>query len=162
MEISKDKYIFFSVDSENYGINIKTVKEIIRFEGITFIQDSQKYMKGVINLRGKIVPIVDMRIKFQLPERKYNDRTVFIIVEINDYSGEYLIGIAVDAVFDIHDVTQEETQPPPKTGLNNKNEFVKGMIKFNEDIALILDINCLLTTNEITPLTSEDFLIPNT
>lgn len=149
MTIMTDKHIFFSVGSEKYGINIAGVKEIIRFEKITLVRDTQKYLKGVINLRGKIVPIIDLRIKFGLAEKDYDDRTIFIIVEINDKGMEYLLGMAVDEVFDVHDIEEKDIQPPPKIGVGNKSKYLKAMVKFNEDIAMLLDIDKILTTNEI-------------
>lgn len=152
MGILTDKHIFFSVGFEKYGINISNVKEIIRYEKLTLVRDSQKYLKGVINLRGKIIPIIDLRIKFGIEEKEYDDRTVFIIVEINDTNSEYLLGMAVDEVYDVHDITEAEIQDPPQVGIGNKNKFLRGMVKFNNEIAMILEINKILTSQEIINL----------
>ena len=93
-----DKYLIFSLLTEFYGIPIIKVREIIRYEKITPVRKSLEYIKGVINLRGKIIPILDLRTKFGLPEEEYNETTVFIIVDVNGKSGVYNIGITVDAV----------------------------------------------------------------
>ncbi len=154
MNVLTDKHIFFSVGSEKYGINISSVKEIIRFEKITFVRDAQKYLKGVINLRGKIIPIIDLRIKFGIDEKNYDDRTIFIIVEINENDSNYLLGMAVDEVYEVHDIDEKNIQTPPKIGVGNKSKYLKGIVRFNEEIAIVLDINKILISKEIIKMDS--------
>lgn len=153
MEKIAEKYLIFSVSSEKYAVSINTVREIIRHEKITRVRDSQEYLKGVINLRGKIIPIIDMRSKFGIEEREYDDRTVFIIVDINSNTDIYNIGMAVDSVHEVFDVDRDNIQDPPKIGLNQKTQYLNGIARINEEMAMILNIDKILTSNEIISMT---------
>ncbi len=149
MEDMTTKYLVFSVGIENYGVPIMGVKEIIRYEKITPIRDSQKYLRGVINLRGKIIPIIDMRIKFGMEERDYDDRTVFVIVELAGASESYYIGMAVDAVQEVYDISEKDVELPPEVGLKMKKHFLEGIAKVREKMIMILNVERILTTEEI-------------
>ncbi|HQJ07274.1 MAG TPA: chemotaxis protein CheW, partial [Spirochaetota bacterium] len=115
-----NKYLFFSVSNDLYCIPIMIVREIIRYEKITPMRDADNYLKGVINLRGKIIPIIDMRLKFGIEAKEYDDRTVFIIVDINGDKEVYNVGIAVDSVSDVIDVNSNQIEKTPEVGFKLK------------------------------------------
>ncbi len=148
----KSKYLVFSIGIENYGVPILGVKEIIRYEKITPIRDSEKYLRGVINLRGKVIPIVDMRFKFGMEDRDYDDRTVFVIVELNAVDHIYFIGMAVDAVQEVYDIADVDIEPPPEVGLKMKKHFLEGIAKVKEKMIMLLNVEKILTTDEIVTI----------
>jgi purine-binding chemotaxis protein CheW len=152
MSGATNKFLIFSILTEYYAIPIIRVTEIIRYEKITPVRDSQNYLKGVINLRGKIIPIIDMRTKFSIQEEAYNDRTIFIIVEINGQIESYNTGIAVDAVHEVIDIMDDKIEDAPKVGLRLKGQYLKGIAKIENNMAMILDIDKILTTDEILEL----------
>lgn len=147
-----NKYLIFSILTELYAIPIERVREIIRYETITPLRDAQSYLKGVINLRGKIIPIIDMRIKFGIPEEEYNDRTVFIIVDINGETEIYNIGIAVDSVHEVVDFSAGDIDDTPRIGLKLKTQYLSGVAKIRENMAMILNLDKVISTDEIIEL----------
>ena len=149
------RYLTFSIQTETYGIAIEKIREIIRHEKITVLRDSANYLKGVINLRGSIIPIIDMKVKFGLEFQEYNDRTVFIIVELVDSSSTQLIGLAVDNVFEVVNVKEDSIQAPPKIGLNKKGEYLHGIIRLKNDMAMLLNIDKILSTEEILTISQD-------
>lgn len=148
-----DKYLIFSLLTEFYGIPIIKVREIIRYEKITPVRKSLEYIKGVINLRGKIIPILDLRTKFGLPEQEYNETTVFIIVDINGKSGVYNIGITVDAVHEVLDIDKEQVEQTPRLGLKLKSQYLLGIARLREEMAMILNLDMIISADEIIALT---------
>lgn len=142
------KYLIFTIQDELYGIPIGKVREVIRYVNITPVHDVNPFLKGVINLRGKIVPVIDMRLKFGLKEQEYNERSVFLIV---DMTGKeiYNIGISVDKVHDVVNINQEDFEKAPEIGLKLKNQFLYGIAKIEEKIVMILNIDQILTTQEV-------------
>jgi purine-binding chemotaxis protein CheW len=149
-----NKYLLFSIYTENYAIPIISVREIIRYEEMTPIRDSQKYLKGVINLRGKIIPIIDMRLKLGIEEKKFDDRTVIIIVEINGERNLYEVGIAVDVVYEVLELKESDIEETPKVGLKMKGKYLQGIAKINEKMAMIFDIDKVLSEEEIMDMHS--------
>ena len=148
-----DKYLIFSILTEFYGIPIIKVREIIRYEKITPVRKSLEYIKGVINLRGKIIPILDLRTKFGLPEEEYNETTVFIIVDVNGKSGVYNIGITVDAVHEVMDIDKEQVEQTPRLGLKLKSQYLLGIARLREEMAMILNLDMIISADEIIALT---------
>lgn len=147
-----NKYLFFSVSNDLYCIPIMIVREIIRYEKITPMRDVNDYLKGVINLRGKIIPIIDMRLKFGIEEKEYDDRTVFIIVEISGDKEIYNIGIAVDSVSDVIDITNDQIEKTPEVGFKLKTEYLKGIAKIKGQLSMIIDMNKIIKTEDIIEL----------
>lgn len=152
MSIDENRYLFFAIQTENYCIPIEKVREIIRYEKVTIIRDAADFLKGVINLRGSIIPIIDMKVKFGSEFVDYHDRTVFIIVEIGNEGSKQTIGMAVDNVYEVVGVQESEIQPPPKIGLNKKGEYLQGIIKINDSMAMLLNIDSILSSDEIVAL----------
>lgn len=149
-DTQKDKYLIFSIGKESYGIDIKYVIEIIGIEPITEVPELPDYVKGVINLRGKIIPVMDIRLKFRKAEKEYDDRTCIIVVDIEDIS----IGLIIDRVLEVINIDQNNIAPPPKInkGKYNTNKYIKGIGKVQNEVKLLIDCNKLIEEEDIQEL----------
>lgn len=149
-DTQKDKYLIFSIGNEYYGIDIKYVIEIISMEPITEVPELPEYIKGVINLRGKIIPVIDVRLKFKKKSKEYDDRTCIIVVEIDNIS----IGLIIDRVLEVVNIEGSNISPPPKVNSNqhNANKYVKGIGKIQDEVRLLIDCHKLLAEQEIEEL----------
>ncbi len=148
-----DKYLIFSILSEYYGIPIIKVQEIIRHEKITPVRKTLDYIKGVINLRGKIIPVLDLRSKFGLPEVEYDDKTVFIIVDVSGKMGLYNLGLAVDAVHEVVDIAKDNLEDTPRLGLKMKSHYLLGIARMKDEMTMILNLDTIISADEIISLT---------
>ncbi len=153
--MSSNKYLLYSVNHENYGIPIEKVKEIIRYEPITPVHDSLEYVKGVINLRGKIIPVFDLKLKFGMEEKPFNKTTVFIITDIMGSAGEYNVALVVDAVHEVTIIESENIKDPPQMGLKIKNHYLKGIYRFRENMVMLLNIDEIIKEDAILKITEE-------
>ncbi|HWU98786.1 MAG TPA: chemotaxis protein CheW [Oxalicibacterium sp.] len=135
----------FRLGSEEYGIDILKVQEIRGYEAVTAMANSPDYLKGVINLRGVIVPIVDMRIKFNIGNSSYDQFTVVIILMI----GEHTIGMVVDSVSDVVPLKADQIKPPPEMGSILAAEYLKGLGTLDERMLILLDIDKLMSSTEM-------------
>lgn len=148
MENNGGKYLTFVLAKEEYGIPILKVKEIIKLLDITSIPKTPGYIKGVINLRGKIIPIMDLRLKFGLEEMEYNERTCIVVVEITLNETRKLMGLIVDTVSEVANLTTDQIEPPPEYGFQNNQGFLIGVGKVKERVILLLDIERILSREE--------------
>lgn len=139
------KYLTFKLGNEVFGIEIKYVTEIIGIQPITEVPEVPVYVRGIINLRGKIIPVIDVRLKFKKDAIAYNDRTCIVVIDILDVS----VGLIVDNVAEVLSITDENIVPPPdyKTGFQNK--YIKGIGKSGNEVKLLLDCEKLLTEDEL-------------
>jgi len=153
-DTQKDKYLIFSIGKQSYGIDIKYVIEIIGIEPITEVPELPNYIRGVINLRGKIIPVMDVRLKFKKEEKEYDDRTCIIVVEIGGIS----IGLIIDRVLEVVSIDENNISPPPKTSSNkdNANKYIKGIGKIQNDVRLLIDCHKLLEEEEIEELKDKE------
>jgi len=154
MEITKRKtmtgsrYLSFVLNDEEYGIEILKIKEIMGMTGITAIPQTPAFIKGVINLRGKIIPIIDLRLKFEMEDRRYTNRTCIIVVEI-EFEGEItLMGIVVDSIQEVINIPEEKISDVPYINSRVKSEYIKGIAETGETIKIVLDITKVLTEEE--------------
>jgi purine-binding chemotaxis protein CheW len=138
------KYLTFVLGEEEYGIDITKVKEIIGVMEVTHIPRTPPFIKGVINLRGKVIPVMDLRLKFGMPELAYTNETVFIVVEV----GGALIGIVVDTVREVLNIHEAEIEPPPQFGSKLDTAFILGMGKVQGKVKILLDIDKTLSAEE--------------
>ncbi len=150
--IKMGKYLTFSLDEEEYGIGILKVKEIIGMMSITSVPRTPEFVKGVINLRGKVIPVMDLRLKFSMKAIPYSDRTCIIVVEIESQGSTVLIGIVVDAVSEVLNIKEEDIEETPAFGTNLNTDYILGMAKMEGGVKILLDINKVLSTEEITQL----------
>lgn len=139
------KYLTFVLSSEEYGIEILKVREIIGMMDITSVPQTPDYMKGVINLRGKVIPVIDLRLKFSMTEQEHTQETCIIVVEVNDS----LIGIIVDTVSEVVDVGGDEIEETPHLGQEIDTNFIMGMGKLKEKLVILLDIDKVLSAEEL-------------
>lgn len=146
------KYLSFSLAEEEYGIGILEIKEIIGMMNITVIPKTPEYVKGVINLRGKVIPVIDLRLKFGMESIEYADRTCIIVVEIDGQTGTMLIGIVVDSVSEVLNVRAENIEPPPSFGASLDTNYILGMAKMDSGVKILLNINKVLGADEIAGL----------
>ncbi|QTA81113.1 CheW-like domain-containing-protein [Desulfonema limicola] len=145
----KDKYLTFYLGNEVYGIDIYHVIEIVGIQKITEIPDMPDYVKGVINLRGQVIPVMDVRIRFNMPPLQYNDRTCVIVTCMENEH----IGLVVDIVEEVVSIPEHDISAPPKVGQKKSKEYIKGMGKTGSDVKIILDVNKLLFEEQIHELT---------
>ncbi|PJI08206.1 MULTISPECIES: chemotaxis protein CheW [Clostridium] len=146
-DTQKDKFLTFTIENEFYGIEIKHVIEIIVIQDISKIPELPEYIKGIINLRGKIIPVMDVRLRFKKKEKKYNDRTCIIIIELEDV----FVGLIVDGVSEVVNIPDSEIVSPPEISRYN-NEYIRAIGKTNSGIKLILDCNKLLKYDDVKNL----------
>lgn len=147
-DTQKGKFLTFSIGTEFYGIEIKYVTEIIGIMPITEVPQLPDYVKGIVNLRGKIIPVMDVRLRFKKEPQEYNDRTCVIVVDIKDIS----IGLIVDTVSEVLSIQEQDIVPPPSVNKGMQNKYIKGIGKVGSEVKLILDCEKLLTEDEIENL----------
>ncbi len=135
------KYLTFSLAGEEYGIGILKVKEIIGLMAITTVPQTPAYVKGVINLRGKVIPVADLRLKFGMEPMEYTDRTCIIVVEIKGADRTVLMGIVVDSVSEVLNIKGSEIEDTPNFGGKLNTAFILGMAKANGSVKILLDID---------------------
>ena len=150
--IQTGKYLTFSLEGEEYGIGILKVKEIIGMMRITPVPRTPEAVKGVINLRGKVIPVMDLRAKFSMPSVPYNDRTCIIVVEIDTESLTVLMGIVVDSVSEVLNIRADEVEPPPRFGSRLSRDYILGMAKTDNGVKILLNIDQVLSARDIAGL----------
>ncbi len=139
------KFLTFVLSNEEYGIEILKVREIIGLMDITTVPQTPDYMKGVINLRGKVIPLIDLRMKFSMQEEVHTQETCIIVVEVNGAS----IGIIVDSVSEVVDINSEEIEDSPRFTQGIDTSFIMGLGKVKEKIIIMLDIDAVLSSDEL-------------
>lgn len=148
------KYLTFHVGQEEFGIRVLKVREIMGIQDITAVPHTPAYVKGVINLRGKVIPVLDLRLKFGLPDLAYNQRTCIIVVQIQGESGPMLMGIVVDGVSEVLNLAGAEVEDTPDFGGSFSTPYILGMAKVKGKVKILLDIDRVLTSQEVQGLGS--------
>ena len=147
-DTQKDKYLTFHISTEDYGISIAYVTEIIGIQSITEIPEMPDFIKGVINLRGKVIPVMDVRTRFKLSPREYDERTCIIVVEIDGTS----VGLVVDAVNEVADIPEDQVEAPPKSKRKG-GSYIQGIGKIDKEVKILLDVNKILYDEELESIT---------
>lgn len=145
------KYLTFSMGAEEYGIGILKIKEIIGMMPITAVPRTPPCVKGVINLRGKVIPVIDLRVKFGMEDRAYTEKTCIIVLEIKGQNS-VLMGIVVDAVSEVLNIKASEIEETPKLGTNLDLDYISGIAKINGGIKILLDIEKVLNQEGLSML----------
>jgi len=143
------KYLTFTMDKEEYGIGILKIKEIIGMMPITPVPRTPEHVKGVINLRGKVIPVVDLRLKFGMDAIDYTERTCTIVVEIEGSTGTVMMGIVVDSVSEVLNIKGEDIEDTPTFGTRLNTDYILGMAKMEGGVKILLDIDRVLSTQEL-------------
>ncbi len=144
----KDKFLTFRLKEEDYGIAIKYVTEIIGIQKITLVPEMPSHIKGVINLRGKIIPVIDMRIRFRFEPKDYEERTCIIVVDM----GGAAIGLVVDEVLEVLSIAEENIQLTRNFNRSANNQYIYGIGKIEENVKILLDVEKILSEDEIQTL----------
>jgi purine-binding chemotaxis protein CheW len=146
------KYLTFSLANEEYGIGILKIREIIGMMPITSVPQTPAFVKGVINLRGKVIPVLDLRLRFGMQEIEYSERTCIIVVEITGQAGKIQIGSVVDSVSEVLNIKGEDIENTPTFGASLDTEYILGMAKMEGGVKILLDIDKVLSDGEIAAL----------
>ena len=146
------KYLTFALAEEEYGIGILKIREIIGIMPITSVPRTPEFVKGVINLRGKVIPIIDLRLRFGMKPMEYTDRTCIIVVEINAQDVTIQIGAIVDTVSEVLNIKAEDIEDTPGFGTSLDTEYILGMAKVSGGVKILLDIDRVLNSEEIAKL----------
>jgi purine-binding chemotaxis protein CheW len=149
---NEGKYLTFQLAEEGYGIGILKVREIIGMLPVTPVPQTPMFLKGVINLRGQVIPVVDLRLKFGLMEEEYTERTSIIVVEVKGLSNNIPIGIVVDTVSEVINIQAHEIEPAPTFGASIDTNFILGMAKTEGGVKILLNIDQVLSAEELGAL----------
>lgn len=147
-DTQKDKYVTFKSGKEYFGLKIEYVSEIIVFQEITEIPESEDYIKGLINLRGKIIPVIDVRLRFKQEPFTYDDRTCIIVINVKSI----LVGLIVEKIAEVVEIPEENILPSPELGHGDKsqNRYVYAVGKVGNDVKLLLDPDKLINDEDLT------------
>lgn len=141
------KYLTFSLADEEYGLDILKVREIIGVMDITRVPQTPDFVRGVLNLRGRVIPVIDLRSKFGLAPTEYTEQTCIIVVDVGE-----LMGVIVDTVQEVHNIPPAEIEEPPRLGASVDTTFILGMGKVHGSVKILLDIDRVLTSEELVQL----------
>jgi len=149
MLTKEGKYLGFTLKGEEYGINLKRIKEIIGMMPITAVPQTPDFVKGVFNLRGKVIPVLDLKQRFGMEESEYDERTCIIVLEFNGKSGGMMIGVVVDSVSEVQNIKAEEIEETPEIATNLNAEYIFGMAKTDQSVKMLLNIGNVVNFNNI-------------
>lgn len=149
MDTDADQYLTFLLAGEEYGVDILRVQEIKGWDAVTQIPNTPKYIRGVINLRGTIVPIIDLRLRFNMEQLEYGPTTVVIVLRVERSNSSRIMGIVVDGVSDVYNVPVDEIKSAPDFGGGIDTAFLRGLATVNEKMVIILDIDHMLNSAEL-------------
>lgn len=138
--IQQGKFLTFHLAGEDYGIEIRHVIEIVSLQKITTVVDMPDFIRGVINLRGKLIPVMDVRRRFMFDTRDYDDRTCIIVVHVNDST----MGLLVDKVNEVAEIAEEQIEPPPRCNGSSASRYLQGIGKIGQEVKILLDVSRLL------------------
>lgn len=150
--IEEHQYLTFVINQEAYGITILAIKEILEYGELTRIPMVPSFIRGVINLRGSVVPVVDLAVRMGAESAQVTKRTCIVIIEITHEDEVMDIGIVVDAVNEVLDIPPEEVEPAPNFGASIRLDFIRGMGKVNNKFVILLDVNRVLSVEELSLL----------
>lgn len=148
-----DQYLTFRLEKEMYGIQVSKVKEVLEYIDITRVPRMPEYMRGVINLRGSVVPVIDMRLKFGLDTIETTVDTCIIVIEVDAEDETITVGALADSVSEVIEIQPSEIEPAPKIGTTLDTTFIKGMGKHRDEFIIILEIDKIFTSQEISAVT---------
>ncbi len=146
------QYLTFQLGAEVFAMDVSNVREILEFTTVTKVPKTPDYMKGAINLRGSVVPVLDMRLKFGLPASEKTVHTCIVVVEVALEDETTVIGALVDSVQEVFELEPEQIEPPPRIGTQLKTEFIKGMGKKDDGFIIVLDVNKVFSSEELSAI----------
>jgi purine-binding chemotaxis protein CheW len=146
------KYLTFQLVNEEFGIRVLKVREIMGIQDITAVPQTPLHVKGVINLRGKVIPVIDLRLKFGLPQGEYGQRTCIIVAQVQGEAGSILMGVVVDGVSEVLNLTSAEIEDTPDFGEESAGQYLLGMAKVKGKVKILLDIDQVLSSQDLRHL----------
>jgi purine-binding chemotaxis protein CheW len=146
------QYLTFSVTGELFGVAIVSIKEIIEYRATTEVPMMPAFMRGIINLRGRVVPVIDLAVRFGRARSEPTRRSCIVIVEAQHNGEQHDLGVVVDAVSAVADIADTDIEPPPSFGAKLRSEFITGMGKIGEKFVILLDVNRVLSLDELSAL----------
>ena len=146
------KYLVFDLGREEFGIRVLKVREIMGIQDITAVPQTPAHVKGVINLRGKVIPVVDLRLKFGLPQQEYTQRTCIIVVQVQGEAGPMLMGIVVDGVAEVLNLAAADIEDTPDFGDGTATPYLLGMAKVKDKVKILLEIDRVLASQDLVAL----------
>jgi purine-binding chemotaxis protein CheW len=146
------KYLVFQLGREEFGIRVVKVREIMGIQDITAVPQTPAHVKGVINLRGKVIPVVDLRLKFGLPEQEYTPRTCIVVVQVRGEAGPMLMGIVVDGVAEVLTLAVADIEDTPDFGDGTVTPYLLGLAKVKDKVKILLEIDRVLSTQDLHAL----------
>ncbi len=155
------KYLTFKLSNEEYGLEILKVREIIGLMDITAVPRTPNYVRGVINLRGTIIPVVDLRKKFGMDSTEETEHSCIIVVEVTKKDVSEAIGVFVDAVSEVLDIEENDIEKTPSLGADVNTDFILGMAKIKDSVKILLNVEKVLTTEEIADLSKISSIAKN-
>jgi purine-binding chemotaxis protein CheW len=156
METSNaNQYLTFTLDSEQYAIGVGKVREVLEHTKITKLPRTAEYMKGIINLRGAGVPVIDLRLKFGMPETPITKDTSIIVMEVESLQGKVVVGALADAVHEVVDIDEKSVENAPRFGTRLAAEFIKGVGKKDDSFIILLDIDRIFNVEEVNAISRE-------
>jgi len=147
-----NSYLTFKLENEYFAANVSKVLNILEMTKITKVPKSPPYMKGVINLRGAVLPLIDTRLKFDMPETEFTTNTCILVLEIEIQGDTIHVGALVDSVHEVIELEKKHILPPPSIGSKYKSEFIEGIAKVDEEFVMILDMDLIFSTDELSML----------
>jgi purine-binding chemotaxis protein CheW len=158
-EAENQQFLSFALGDEVFAVNVLQVKEILDVINITRVPQMPEYMLGVINLRGSVVPVIDLRCKFGMAKRALNQENCIVVLEV-DFDGERIVvGALTDAVREVLDLAADQIEPPPRMGMKLKSEFIRGMGKQGESFIIILDIDRIFSSDELCAINTSENMV---
>lgn len=148
-DLNSRQYVTFSLGKELFGLEVTRTREILSLTPVTQVPQTPEYMLGVINLRGQVVPVVDMRLKLGLPAGKETEDTCIIVIEVKIDDEPIIIGALADAVREVLDIRNDQIEPPPRLGTRLKTQFLTGMGKIDEQFILLLNIDRIFSSDDL-------------
>jgi purine-binding chemotaxis protein CheW len=148
------KYLTFKLGSEEFGLEILKVQEIIQMQSITRVPRTPEFVRGVINLRGKVIPVVDLRLKFGMESTEDTERTCIVVVQIRSATSVVVMGTIIDEVREVLDIPEASIEDTPSFGTSIDTEFILGMGKIGQNVKILLDIDKVLSAQEISHVTA--------
>ena len=153
---NKCRYLTFNLKGEYYGVNVDWILKIIAITEITRVPKTPPFVKGVINLRGKFIPVIDLRLRFSLSEQKYNDRTSIVVIKIRGEQSELYVGIIVDNVLEVLDIHTNQIEKTPSLGLDLNTNFILCMAKVKNKVISLLNMYSILANADLLELIKKE------
>jgi len=156
MDSTFNQYVTFTLNEEQYAVAVRKVREVLEYTRITKLPRTADFMKGIINLRGSGVPVIDLRLKFGLEETPVGKETAIIVLDVDSRSGPVVVGVLADSVHEVVEITPDNVEPAPRFGTSLSSEFIQGVGKSDSGFIIILDIDHIFNSDEVLMLKSQE------